>query len=213
MSSETAARRRGLMLVISSPSGAGKTSLSRRLAADHPDLALSVSATTRKPRPGEEDARDYLFLPTARFQRMIAEDAFLEWAEVHEHLYGSPREPVMRSLQDGRDVLFDIDWQGAKAIAAAAPADTVTVFILPPSMADLERRLHGRAQDSADVIGRRLGRARGEIAHWPEYDYVIVNDDFERAYAELSVIYQAERLRRTRNLWIAAKVDALLEEP
>jgi guanylate kinase len=199
--------------VISSPSGAGKTSLSRRLVGDHPHLTLSVSATTRAPRPGERDGREYLFVSPEAFEAMIAEDAFLEWAEVHEHAYGSPRAPVLRHLEAGRDVLFDIDWQGAQAIAASAPEDTVRVFILPPSMDVLARRLHSRAQDAEDVIARRLGRARGEIAHWAEYDYVIVNDDFDRAYGELCAIYAAERLRRARNLWIAPLVSTLLGEP
>jgi guanylate kinase len=212
MSNSERTPRRGLLLVISSPSGAGKTSLSRRLAADHKELVLSVSATTRAPRPGELDGREYRFVTSERFQAMIADDAFLEHADVHEHAYGSPREPVMRDLKRGRDVLFDIDWQGAQAITRAAPDDTVRVFILPPSMNDLANRLRGRAQDAEDVIVRRLGRARGEIERWDEYDYVIVNDDFERAYFELSVIYQAERLRRVRNLWLAAMVEGLLEE-
>jgi guanylate kinase len=202
--------RRGLLLVISSPSGAGKTSLSRRLVGDHPGLTLSVSATTRAPRPGEQHGREYLFVTPETFRSMIAEGAFLEWAEVHEHAYGSPRAPILRHLEEGRDVLFDIDWQGAQAIAANAPSDTVRVFILPPSMQALAQRLHSRAQDAEDVIARRLGRARGEIAHWDEYDYVIVNDDFERAYGELTAIYAAERLRRTRNLWITPLVSGLL---
>jgi guanylate kinase len=212
MSNRPSAPRRGLLLVISSPSGAGKTSLSVRLVADHSGLALSVSATTRAPRPGEVDGREYWFVTPERFRALIASQDFLEWAEVHEHAYGSPREPVMRELDDGRDVLFDIDWQGAQAINEALPDDTVRVFVLPPSMADLAKRLRGRAQDAEDVILRRLGRARGEIAHWDEYDYVIVNDDFDRAYLELTAIYQAERLRRERNLWLGPMVEGLLRE-
>ena len=204
--------RRGLMLVISSPSGAGKTSLSRRLVADHADLALSISATTRGPRPGEHDGREYHFVDPARFAAMIADDDFLEWAEVHEHRYGSPKAPVMAALEAGRDVLFDIDWQGAMSIAAAAASDVVRVFILPPSMADLSRRLHARAQDAEDVIERRLGRAYGEIAMWSEYDYVILNDDFDKAYADLAHIYHAERLRRPRNPWLKPFVTKLLDE-
>src|ERR1700761_2410299 len=194
--------RRGLLLVISSPSGAGKTSLSRRLVADHADLQLSVSATTRPPRPGEEDGREYHFVSRERFEAMVADKAFLEHAEVHEHRYGSPRAPIMAALERGEDVLFDIDWQGAMSIAAEAPGDVVRVFILPPSMADLSRRLHARAQDAEDVIQRRLARAYGEIAMWGEYDYVILNDDFDAAYAELAHIYHAERLRRARNPWL-----------
>ena len=206
-------RRRGLMLVISSPSGAGKTSLARRLVAEHPDLTPSVSVTTRKARPGEVDGREYWFVTAGAFRDMVADSAFLEWAEVHEHAYGSPRAPVMRLLEDGCDVLFDIDWQGAQAIEREAPEDTVTVFILPPTIADLANRLHTRAQDAEDVIARRLGRARGEIEHWVDYDYVIVNDDFDLAYAKLASIYHAERLRRDRNLWIEPFVARLTGEP
>jgi len=204
--------RRGLMLLISSPSGAGKTSLSRRLVADHADLALSISATTRAPRPGEEDGREYHFLEHAAFDRMAQAGEFLEWANVHEHRYGSPRAPIMRALDEGRDVLFDIDWQGAAEISRHAPEDCVRVFILPPSMADLSRRLHARAQDREDVIQRRLGRAYDEIAQWGAYDYVVVNEDFDRAYAELAHIYHAERLRRARNPWLKPFVQALLDE-
>jgi guanylate kinase len=212
MSSERHAPRRGLMLVISSPSGAGKTSLSRRLVEDHPELALSISATTRAPRPGEVDGREYHFVDAARFDDLVRQDAFLEWANVHEHRYGSPKAEVMAVLDAGRDVLFDIDWQGAMTIAAAASADVARVFILPPTMADLSRRLHARAQDAEDVIARRLTRAYGEIAMWGEYDYVIVNDDFDAAYADLAHIYRAERLKRTRNPWIKPFVQNLLDE-
>ena len=212
MSSEAALSRRGVLLVISSPSGAGKTSLSRRLIADHPELALSVSATTRQPRPGEQDGREYHFVDAATFQKLVDEDAFLEWAEVHEHRYGTPRAPIMQALAAGRDVLFDIDWQGAAAIASRASADTVRVFILPPSMKILAERLHSRAQVAEEVIVRRLGRAKGEIAKWADYDYVIVNDDFERAYFNLQAIYRAERLRRIRNPWIAIVVAHLMDE-
>ena len=204
--------RRGLMLVLSSPSGVGKTSLSRRLVADHAELDLSISATTRGPRPGEHDGREYHFVDRAAFDAQVEADAFLEWAEVHEHRYGSPKAPVLAALEAGRDVLFDIDWQGAMSIAANAAGDVVRVFILPPSMADLSRRLHARAQDAEDVIERRLGRAYGEIAMWGEYDYVILNDDFDRAYADLAHIYHAERLRRPRNPWLKPFVQKLLDE-
>jgi len=210
MSSELA--RSGLMLVISSPSGAGKTSLSRRLAAENPELTLSVSATTRRPRPGEAEGREYRFIDRAVFDRMVAEDAFLEWADVHEHRYGTPRAPVLDALAAGRDVLFDIDWQGAATVSAAQPDEVVRVFILPPSMADLARRLHARAQDSEAVIQRRLARAHGEIEHWGEYDYVIVNDDFDIAYAKLEHIYRAERLKRVRNPGLAGFVESLLAQ-
>jgi guanylate kinase len=180
--------------------------------ADHADLSLSISATTRAPRPGEEHGREYHFVTPQAFDKMAAEGAFLESAEVHEHRYGSPRAPIMQALAAGQDVLFDIDWQGAEAIATAAPGDVVRVFILPPSMADLSRRLYARAQDHHDVIERRLGRAKGEIAHWADYDYVIVNDDFDLAYAELAHIYHAERLKRTRNPGLTAFVEGLLAE-
>jgi guanylate kinase len=204
--------RRGLLLVISSPSGAGKTSLSRRLVADHAELSLSVSATTRGPRPGEEDGREYHFVSAGRFDEMVDQGAFLEWADVHEHRYGSPKAPVMAEVAAGRDVLFDIDWQGARAIAASAADDVVRVFILPPSMAELSRRLHARAQDAEDVIQRRLGRAYDEIGRWAEYDYVIVNEDYDLAYADLAHIYHAERLRRARNPWMTPMVRGLLDE-
>ena len=212
MSSERHGPRRGLMLVISSPSGAGKTSLSRRLVADHADLELSVSATTRAPRPGEMDGREYHFVSADRFEAMVKADDFLEWADVHEHRYGSPKAPVMQALAEARDILFDIDWQGAMSIAAAAAGDVVRVFILPPSMGELSRRLHARAQDAEDVIQRRLGRAYGEIAMWGEYDYVILNEDYDAAYAELAHIYHAERLRRARNPWLKPFVQGLLDE-
>jgi guanylate kinase len=204
--------RRGLLLLISSPSGAGKTSLSRRLVADHADLTLSISATTRAPRPGEQDGREYHFVDRPTFDAMIERREFLEWADVHEHRYGSPRKPIMAALAQGQDVLFDIDWQGAAMIAESAPADSVRVFILPPSMADLSRRLHARAQDSEAVIQLRLERAYGEIERCEDYDYVIVNEDFDAAYAELAHIYHAERLRQQRNPWVAPFMQKLLAE-
>ena len=213
MDIDHAGSRRGLMLVVSSPSGAGKTSLSRRLIADYPALSLSISCTTRDPRSGEQDGREYHFITQERFQEMVSEDAFLEHAWVHEHRYGTPREPVMRVLAEGRDVLFDIDWQGAQTVAGAAPGDVVRIFILPPSMAELKRRLHGRGQDAADVIERRLGRARGEISKWAQYDYVVVNDDLDQAYAQVARAYEGERLSRARNLWLEAFVNGLMEEP
>lgn len=205
--------RRGLMLVISSPSGAGKTSLANRLRADYPELDVSTSYTTRAPRPGETDGREYHFVDRDTFERMVADKAFLEWAEVHEHRYGSPRGPVMDSLARGRDILFDIDWQGADQIARNAKADVVRVFILPPSMAELKRRLRSRAQDEEAVIQRRLGRAWDEISKWDGYDYVIVNHDIDMAYAELVHIYQAERMRPWRNSWVGPFVDDLKDEP
>ena len=212
MVADTPYGRRGLLLVISSPSGAGKTSLSRRLIADHPDLSLSISCTTRAPRPSEQDGREYHFVTPEVFDELAREQAFLESAYVHEHRYGTPRPPVEQALQEGRDVLFDIDWQGAMSIAAGMPGDVVRVFILPPSMAELRRRLHTRAQDAEDVIERRLGRAKDEIRMWAEYDYVLVNEDIDLAYAALVQIYQAERLKRGRSLWLASFVDGLLDE-
>ena len=204
--------RRGLLLVISSPSGAGKTSLSRRLAERHREIRLSISFTTRSPRPGETDGREYYFVTRAEFDAKAAAGQFLEWAEVHEHLYGTPRAPVVAHLEAGQDVLFDIDWQGAAAIHKAMPMDAVRLFILPPSLDALAKRLHGRAQDSKDVIARRLARARDEIGHWREYDYVIVNDDFEHAYASIEDIYGAERQRRDRNPWLTDFVGRLTDE-
>ena len=205
-------QRRGLLLLVSSPSGAGKTSLSRRLVADYSDLTLSISCTTRDPRPGEEEGREYFFISRARFDEMIAQGAFLEWADVHGNRYGTPRAPVMAALEAGHDVLFDIDWQGAASIKANAPADSVKVFVLPPSWTDLSRRLHARAQDSLEVIKGRLTHGREEITHWADYDYVIVNKDFDRAYADLGHIYRAERMKPGRNPWLPAFVQSLIDE-
>ncbi|WP_411289375.1 guanylate kinase [Phenylobacterium sp.] len=205
-------KRRGFLLLISSPSGAGKTSLSRRLVADHADLALSISATTRPARPGEEHEREYYFVSSQEFDEMEGRGEFLEWANVHEHRYGTPKTPVMAALDLGKDVLFDIDWQGAKQIADNAREDSVRVFILPPSMAELSRRLYARAQDSVPVIEGRLRRAYDEIAQWGLYDYVLVNEDYDRAYADVAHIYHAERLRRDRQGWVAPFVQGLMAE-
>lgn len=204
--------RRGLLMLVSSPAGAGKTSLSRRLVADFAGMTLSISATTRKPRPGEEEGREYFFKARAEFEAMIAAGELLEWAEVNGQLYGTPKAPVMAALEAGKDVMFDIDWQGARQIAEQAPADSVRVFILPPSWPDLARRLHARAQDSVEVINQRLELGKREITHWGEYDYVIVNKDFDRAYADLSHIYRAERLKPGRNPWLPEFVEGLLDE-
>ena len=200
--------RRGVLLIVASPSGAGKTSLCRRLMADHGGLELSVSMTTRAIRPGEQAGRDYHFVDREEFQRLVEADAFLEWANVHGNLYGSPRAPVDRALAEGRDVLFDIDWQGARG----CPDDAVRVFILPPSLEELRRRLVTRSQDAEEVIDRRIANAKGEIEHADEFDYVFVNDDFDRSYAELAHIYHAERSRRFRNVWVSGYQQALLNE-
>jgi guanylate kinase len=197
---------------VSSPSGAGKTSLSRRLAADHLDLKLSISATTRAPRPGEEEGREYFFKSRDEFEAMIAAGEFLEHAEVHNQLYGTPRGPVEAALRNGCDVLFDIDVQGAGQVAEKMPEDSVRVFVLPPSWSDLSRRLHARAQDAETIISLRLERGREEITHWGEYDYVIVNKNFDRAYADLGHIYRAERMKPGRNPWLPEFVKGLGEE-
>jgi guanylate kinase len=212
MSNSERAPRRGLLLIVSSPSGAGKTSLCRRLMADHPGLALSISVTTRSPRPGEVDGREYHFVTPEAFQDLVVRDALLEWADVHGARYGSPRTPVELALGEGADVLFDIDWQGARDVAIKAGRDVVRVFVLPPSIAELRRRLYARAQDKPEVIERRVEKAKSEIEHWGEYDYVIVNDDFDRSYAELAHIYHAERARRERNGWLGEYVGRLLAE-
>ena len=204
--------RRGMMLLISSPAGAGKTSLSRRLVADHSELILSISATTRAPRPGEEEGREYFFKTRDEFEAMIERGEFLEWATVNGNYYGTPKQPVLEALEAGHDVLFDIDWQGAQQIAEKQPDDSVRVFILPPVWSDLERRLRARAQDSDEVIEARLRLGREEIAHWTAYDYVIVNKNFDRAYADLGHIYRAERIKPGRNPWLPGFVDGLLSE-
>jgi len=205
--------RRGFLMMVVAPSGVGKTSLTRRLVADHQDLHLSISHTTRKKRPGEQDERDYFFTDRPTFDAMVANDAFLEWAEVYGERYGSPRAPIMGLLDAGESVLFDIDLQGAAQIHAKAPQDSVRVYLLPPSLAEMRRRLHARSQDSDAVIHRRLERAKHEIVEWNAFDYVIVNENFDAAYAELAHIYHAERSRRARNAWISDFVAGLLQEP
>jgi guanylate kinase len=204
--------RRGLLLVLSSPSGAGKTTLARRLLAADPRLRLSVSLTTRKPRPGEVEGRDYRFVDDAEFERMRAGGELLEWARVHANSYATPRAPVLAALQAGEDVLFDIDWQGARQLKAAMGEDVTGVFILPPDGKALERRLHTRAQDTADVVARRMAAAATEIAHWGEYDYVIVNADIEASFAGLSAILAAERLKRERQHGLANFVAGVLAD-
>ena len=204
--------RRGLLLLVSSPAGAGKTSLSRRLVADYADMVLSISATTRPARPGEEEGREYFFKSRAEFQAMVDAGELLEWAEVNGNCYGTPRAPVIAAMEAGKDVLFDIDWQGAQQVAEKAPDDSVRVFVLPPSWSDLARRLHARAQDSEEIINQRLALGQREIEHWNEYDYVIVNKDFDRAYADLIHIYRSERMTPGRNPWLPAFVAGLADE-
>ena len=201
--------RRGLMLVLSSPSGAGKTTLSRMLLKADPGVELSVSVTTRPQRRGEADGRDYHFIDHARFHAMAKQRELLEWAEVFGHRYGTPRRPVDKALRAGRDVLFDIDWQGTQQLREKARDDLVSVFILPPTVKELERRLKRRAQDSNDVIGTRMAKAAGEMSHWPEYDYVIVNHDIEEAFAEVRAILAAERLKRERQIGLSDFVRGL----
>jgi guanylate kinase len=201
------------MFVLSSPSGAGKTTLSRRLLTEDGDITLSVSATTRPPRPGEVDGVDYYFITPERFAEMVAGDDLLEWATVFGNRYGTPRGPVEAALHEGRDVLFDIDWQGTQQLQQTdAASDLVRVFILPPDLAELERRLQGRATDAADVIAGRMARARDEISHWGEYDYILVNDNADLCLAELRAILKAERLRRKRQLGLADFVRGMLGE-
>ena len=204
--------RRGLMLVLSSPSGAGKSTLSRKLLETDPMIRMSVSVTTRAKRPNEIEGKDYHFVTPERFEAMVKADAFLEHATVFKHRYGTPKEAVDKILAEGRDVLFDIDWQGAQQVAEKAPSDSVRVFVLPPSWSDLSRRLHARAQDSTQIIQQRLDLGRQEIAHWGEYDYVIVNKDFDRAYADLLHIYRAERMKPGRNPWLPGFVQGLADE-
>jgi guanylate kinase len=201
--------RRGLMLVLSSPSGAGKTTLSRRLLAADPSVTLSISVTTRPPRPGEVDGRDYHFIDAARFEAMAARGDLLEWARVFDHCYGTPRRPAQAALEAGRDVLFDIDWQGTQQLREKVRSDLVSVFVLPPSIEELEKRLKSRAQDPDDVIRRRMTKATEEMSHWAEYDYVVVNTDVDRAFADVRSILAAERLKRERQTGLSAFVRGL----
>lgn len=201
--------RRGLLLVLSSPSGAGKTSLARALLESDSDIRLSVSATTRKPRPGEVDGQDYFFLDETTFKTMVAEDAFLEWASVFGNYYGTPRAPIEAAVAKGQDVLFDIDWQGTQQLAERMAGDLVRVFVLPPSGEALEARLRRRAQDPDHVVAERMAGAAAEISHWAEYDYVIVNGDLAESIAGLKAILAAERLKRDRMTGLTAFVRDL----
>jgi guanylate kinase len=201
--------RRGLMLVLSSPSGAGKSTIARALLARDPCLNMSVSVTTRPPRPGETEGKEYFFVSLETFAEMAAGGRLLEHATVFENRYGTPRAPVEESLAAGRDVLFDVDWQGTQQLRQNARADVVSVFILPPSRAELERRLRARSQDPEDVVRRRMAKAADEMSHWAEYDYVIVNRVVEEAVAGVQAILAAERLRRDRQVGLAAFVAAI----
>ena len=202
--------RRGLMLVLSSPSGAGKTTLSRRLLEQDSGVTLSISVTTRKLRPGEEDGRDYHFIDQQRFDALIDKDELLEYAEVFDNFYGTPRKPVMDALAKGRDVLFDIDWQGTQQLREKARTDLVSVFILPPSIPELEKRLRTRAQDDYDTIVRRMAKASDEMSHWAEYDYVVINRDLDQAFADVQAILAAERLKRERQPGLSDFVRGLM---
>jgi guanylate kinase len=201
--------RRGLMFVLSSPSGAGKTTLSRLLLRADAKVELSVSVTTRPQRRGEVDGRDYHFIDRGRFDAMVKKGELLEWAEVFGHRYGTPRRPVTKALQAGCDVLFDIDWQGTQQLREKARDDLVSVFILPPTAQELERRLNRRAQDTKAVISSRMAKAAGEMSHWPEYDYVIVNRDKAEAFVEVRAILAAERLKRDRQIGLSDFVRRL----
>ncbi|MEO1919927.1 MAG: guanylate kinase [Paracoccaceae bacterium] len=205
--------RRGLLIILSSPSGAGKSTLSRRVLEDDPDVIFSVSATTRAPRKGEVDGREYYFKSREEFEALVANDGMLEHAEVFGNFYGSPSAPVEAAIEAGKDVLFDVDWQGGEQIGNSTLKDAVvSIFILPPSIVALESRLMSRGQDSADVVASRMSQSRSEISHWAEYDYVLVNDDLERAESDLRAILTAERLRLDRNPALVPFVESLNDE-
>jgi guanylate kinase len=200
------------MLILSSPSGAGKTTIARELLSRNPALKVSISATTRAKRPNEVEGRDYIFVEKPQFEAMIAEDAFLEYATVFKHYYGTPRAPVEAALARGEDMLFDIDWQGAQQIKLLARKDMVSVFILPPSMRELQRRLTDRSTDAADVIQYRMEQSMAEISHWGEYDYIVINDDMEKSIADIQSILTAEKLRRNRQTNITEFIRSLGRE-
>lgn len=213
-SSPSKIARRGLMLVLSSPSGAGKSTIARNLLDDDHTLEISVSVTTRAKRPSEIAGKHYHFISVPQFERMRDAGDLLEWAEVHGNYYGTPREPVEQAMAEGRDMLFDIDWQGALQLQEKMKADVVSIFVLPPSMTELQSRLHRRAEDTEEVIRTRLLNSRAEIEHWREYDYVIVNDDLDEAFGYVSCIVKAERIRRDRRHGLFDFVQGLLtEEP
>ncbi len=201
--------RRGLMLVLSSPSGAGKTTIARRLLELEDSLSISISVTTRPRRPGEVQGQDYRFIEPSEFQSLAERGDLLEHAKVFGNYYGTPREPVEQALADGRDVLFDIDWQGTQQLQDSAPRDLVSVFILPPSTRELERRLRARAQDPDDVVATRMAKAADEISHYPEYQYIILNEDFEVSVENIRAILRSERLKRERQVGLPAFVKGL----
>lgn len=202
-------KRRGLMFVLSSPSGAGKTTISRRILESDPNISLSISHTTRRRRPGETEGHDYHFVDESFFNNSVANAEFLEYAKVFGNYYGTPKKPVEMALEKGQDILFDIDWQGTQQLGERARGDLVTVFILPPSWGELERRLVERAQDSMDIVHYRMARAKDEISHWAEYDYVIINDNLDRATEQVRGILQSERLKRKRQIEISRFVKDL----
>ena len=210
MASPDTLQRRGLMFILSSPSGAGKTTISHMLLHGDADISLSVSATTRPIRPGEVDGKDYHFVSQAEFDRMVEADELYEWARVFDHCYGTPKAHIRAGLKEGRDFLFDIDWQGSQQLFQKDQQDVVRVFILPPSLAELQRRLVTRAQDSAEVIESRMDRARAEISHWDGYDYVVVNDDVDACFGKVSQILAAERMKRARQTGLIGFVRELM---
>jgi guanylate kinase len=210
--SNNGSTRRGLLLVLSSPSGAGKSTLSRLLLEKDDNISLSVSATTRAPRPGEIDGKDYHFYTQDQFDQLVANDGFLEHAKVFDHSYGTPAAPVEEALRAGKDVLFDIDWQGTQQLNQKVGSDLVRVFILPPSKEELEKRLKKRAQDSDEVVAKRMSKANAEISHWAEYDYVIVNDDLEKAEKDLFTVLEAERMKRARQKGLTSFVAELTKD-
>jgi guanylate kinase len=210
--SSKAIQRRGLMLVISSPSGAGKSTIARNLLESDPHMSISVSVTTRKRRPSEIEGRHYFFKSIREFEGLRQTDALLEWAEVHGNFYGTPRDAVETAMSEGQDMLFDIDWQGAQQLQEKMGGDVVSIFILPPTMAELQSRLHRRAEDTEEVIATRLANSRSEIEHWLEYDYIVVNEDLDSAFASVQAIVEAERLRRDRRPGLFEFVNGLLTE-
>ena len=205
-------KRRGVLFILSSPSGAGKSTIARKLLAADPSLSMSVSATTRPMRPGEVDGVDYHFVDLAKFKDMAANHEFLEWAHVFGHRYGTPHAPVDKMLSEGRDVLFDIDWQGAQQLHQIAGGDVARVFIFPPSLEELERRLRGRNTDSEEVINARMDRAAAEIAHWDGYDYVLVNDDAQSCFEKVKTILEAEQMKRSRQTGLIGFVRGLTRQ-